>query len=191
MDIKQELAKAIHGDNFDVTEDGVYFPRQGIMAQGMYRERVNGGEWQYSKNLVVDQGLAHILNVAMGVTPKPTGYYLALFSGATAPAPNWTAANFASVASEIVSTTEGHSGATRPVWTPSPAVTNTIDNFGAAASVTIATTGTLNVTGTALLTNSTRGGTAGALISATKYPAARTFQNGDVFEIGYRFALTV
>ena len=112
MDIKQELAKAIHGDNFDVTEDGVYFPRQGIMAQGMYRERVNGGEWQYSKNLVVDQGLAHILNVAMGVTPKPTGYYLALFSGATAPAPNWTAANLASVASEIVSTTEGHSGAT-------------------------------------------------------------------------------
>lgn len=191
MDIKQELAKAIHGDNFDVTEDGVYFPRQGIMAQGMYRERVNGGEWQYSKNLVVDQGLAHILNVAMGVTPKPTGYYLALFSGATAPAPNWTAANFASVASEIVSTTEGHNGATRPVWTPSPAVTNTIDNFAAAASVTIATTGTLNVTGTALLTNSTRGGTSGALISATKYPAARTFQNGDVFEIGYRFALTV
>lgn len=191
MDIKQELAKAIHGDNFDVTEDGVYFPRQGIMAQGMYRERVNGGEWQYSKNLVVAQGLAHILNVAMGVAPKPAGYYLALFSGATAPAPNWTAANFTSVASEIVSTTEGHSGATRPVWTPSPAVTNTIDNFGAAASVTIATTGTLNVTGTALLTNSTRGGTSGALISATKYPAARTFQNGDVFEIGYRFALTV
>ena len=66
-----------------------------------------------------------------------------------------------------------------------------IDNFDAAASVTIATTGTLNVTGTALLTNSTRGGTSGALISATKYPAARTFQNGDVFEIGYRFALTV
>ena len=191
MDIKQELAKAIHGDNFDVTEDGVYFPRQGIMAQGMYRERVNGGEWQYSKNLVVTQGLAHILNVAMGVAPKATGYYLALFSGATAPAPSWTAANFASVASEIVSTTAGHSGATRPVWTPSPAVTNTIDNFGAAASVTIATTGTLNVTGTALLTNSTRGGTSGALISATRYPAARTFQNGDVFEIGYRFALTV
>lgn len=43
----------------------------------------------------------------------------------------------------------------------------------------------------AMLTSSAKGGTTGALISATKYPSARVFQDGDIFEIGYRLSLTV
>lgn len=159
--------------------------------KGEYYDRVNGGEWRLIPNLVVTEGQAHILNTALGSTAKPAGYYLALFSGAAAPAANWKAANFASVASEIISLTEGHTTATRPVWTPTNTNTNSIDNLTSVASVTIATASTLNVTGAALLTNSTRGGTSGALISAAKYPATRTLQNGDVYEIGYRLSLTV
>ena len=164
-----------------------------VLARGEYFGRVNGGEWaKEGDNLIVLEGLAHILSVALGATPKPAGYYLALFSGAAAQAANWTAANFAAVASEIVSLTEGYTSPTRPVWTPpASTATNSIDNMAAVASVTIATTGTLNVTGAALLTNSTRGGTTGVLVSATKYAAARTFQNGDTYDIGYRLSLTV
>ena len=138
----------------------------------------------------MNEGLAHLLNVAMGGKAKASGYYLALFGGATAPAANWTAANFAAVASEIVSVTEGYTNATRPQWTPTDTTTNQIDNFTATASVTIATSSQLNVTGAALLTNSTKGGTSGTLISATKYSAARTFQDGDVYDIGYRLSFT-
>ena len=87
--LRKELATAIENEVYDVTEQGIYFPNQGVMAQGQYFDRVNGGEWSVNKNLVVTEGLAHILNVAMGSTPKPTAYYLALFSGATAPAPRW------------------------------------------------------------------------------------------------------
>lgn len=164
-----------------------------VYARGEYFGRVNGGEWRKEgDNLIVLEGLAHILSVAFGQTAKPAGYYLALFSGATAPAANWTAANFAAVASEIVSMTEGYTSPTRPVWTPpASTATGSIDNMASIASVTMATAGTLNVTGAAMLTNSTRGGTTGALISATKYPVARTFQNGDTYDIGYRVSLTV
>ncbi|TEU23378.1 hypothetical protein [Alkanindiges illinoisensis] len=189
--LRKELAQALNKDQYDMTGQGLYFPRQGIMAMGQYFDRINGGEWQETPNLVVTEGLAHILNVALGSKVKSSGYYLALFSGATAPAANWTAANFASVASEVISLTEGYSGATRPQWNPVDTATNSIDNMTATASVTIATSSTLNVTGAALLTNSTRGGTTGTLISATKYAAARTFQNGDVYDIGYRLSLTV
>jgi hypothetical protein len=42
-----------------------------------------------------------------------------------------------------------------------------------------------------LLTNNTRGGTTGALVSATKYAAARVFQNADTYDVGYRLSLTV
>ena len=164
-----------------------------VYARGEYFGRVNGGEWvKEGDNLIVLEGLAHILSVAFGATPKPASYHLALFSGAAAPAANWTAATFAAAASEIVSMTEGYTSATRPVWTP-PANTATasIDNMAAVASLTIATASQLNVTGAALLTDSGRGATTGKLISATKYPVPRVFQNGDVYDLGYRVSLTV
>ncbi len=187
---KHDLQDDLQAGNYEATEQGVYFPKQGIVARGEYFDRINGGEWHTTGNLVVNEGLTHLLNVALGSTAKPAGYYLALFSGATAPAANWTAANFASVASEIVSMTEGYTNATRPSWTPANTSTNSIDNFASVASLTIATAATLNVTGAAMLTNSVRGGTTGTLISASKYAAARTFQNGDVYEVGYRLSFS-
>ena len=180
----------LQAGRYEMTENGLYFPVQKVLANGEYFDRINGGQWQATKNLVVDEGLAHILNVAMGAKAKAAGYYLALFSGATAPAANWTAANFASVAAEIVSMTEGYTNATRPQWSPVDTNTNSIDNFAAVAKVTIATSSQLTVTGAAMLTNSVKGGTSGTLISASKYTAARTFQNGDEYEIGYRLSFT-
>ena len=79
----------------------------GITFNGEYYHRVNGGPWERADNLVVNEGISHILNVALGSKAKTAKYYLALFGGATAPASTWTAANFAAVASEIVSGTEG------------------------------------------------------------------------------------
>ena len=192
MNLRQELAADIAAERFDVTANGIYFPRQGVVANGEYFGRVNGGAWaKEGDNLIPTEGLAHLLNVALGTTAKPAGLYLALFSGATAPAANWGAASFAAVASEIVSQTEGYTAATRPLWTPVNTNTGSIDNLASVASLTIATASQLNVTGAALLTNSTRGGTTGALVSASLYAAPRVFQNGDIYELGYRINLTV
>lgn len=192
MQLQREVSKALAQGDFQVTDDGILFPRQGILAQGEYFGRVNGGAWEKEgDNLITTEGLAHILNVALGATAKPAGYFLALFSGAAAPAANWTAAGFAATANEITSMSEGYTAATRPTWTPGTATSGSIDNLTAVASVTIATAASLNVTGAALLTNSTRGGTGGVLVSASKYAAARTFQNNDTYEIGYRLNLTV
>lgn len=189
--LKKEICTAIAKEHYDMTESGLVFPSLDVLAKGEYFDRVNGGEWSRTPNLVVTEGLAHILNTALGAKAKTANYYLALFSGATAPAANWTAANFTSVASEIVSMTEGYTNATRPVWTPTEANGNSIDNMTSAASVTIATASTLNVTGAAMLSNPTKGGTTGVLVSATKYATARTFQSGDIYEVGYRLSLTV
>ena len=191
--LKKELAKAIHNENFDVTESGLYFPTQSVGVKGEYFDRINDGEWMQTQNLITKEGLIDVLNTYfINSKAKQAGFYLALFSGATAPAANWTAANFATVANEITSLTEGYTSATRPQFVPTSATDQTyIDNLANTARLTIVTSSQLNVTGTALLTNSARGGTTGVLISATKYAAARTFQNGDTYDVGYRFALTV
>ncbi len=189
--INKLLLKDLDNEVFDQTEEGIYFPRHGIQAQGMYFDRVNGGDWVTTPNKVVKEGLIYILNSSIGSKAKASGFYLALFSGSTAPADNWTAANFDAVASEIKSLTEGYTSPTRPQYIPTDATDNTyIDNQANVAKLTIATSSQLNVTGSAVLTTSARGGTTGALISATKYAAARVFQDGDTFEVGYRIALT-
>lgn len=180
-----EINKDVPNDNHHATQ------QHDFKFGGKYFHRVNGGPWEEASNLVVDEGIAHILNTAFGSKPKTPKYYIALFSGATAPANNWKAENFAAVASEIVSGTEGYTNATRPEWVSTDTNGNSIDNMVTAASLTIATSGTLTVTGAALLTSPTKGGTTGTLISASKYPVARTFQNGDIYEIGYRLSATV
>ena len=190
--LRAEVAREIRAQRFDVTHEGVFFPRLGALATGEYFGRVNGGKWQKEgNNLIVTEGFAHMLTSTFDkATPKAAGHYLAIIAGSTAPAANWTAQSFAAVASEIVSMTEGHTGATRPEWTAAKTNTGSIDNMAAAASLTIATAGTLNVTGAALLTSNQRGGTTGALVSASLYPVPRTFQNGDVYDLGYRVNLT-
>lgn len=185
------LLAAVNANDYTTNDDGSITTGKGITAKGEYFDRINGGEWTRTENLIPTEGLAHILNVALGTTPKPASYHLALFSAAAQPQASWTAASFSSTASEIVSSTEGYSSATRPTWTPANTSTNSIDNMAAVAKVTMKTASTLTVQGAAMLTSSTKGGTTGALISASKYAAPRVFQDGDTYEIGYRISLTV
>lgn len=185
------LAAAILRGDVLQTNEGVLFPLMGILAKGEYFGRVNGGAWEKEgDNLITTEGLAHILNVSLGGAAKPAGYYIALYGANATPVANWSAASFPAAASEITSLTEGYTAATRPVWTPNVADGGSIDNLGSPAQLTIATASSLNVYGAALLSTNTRGGTAGVLVSASKYAAMRTFQNGDTYEVGYRINLT-
>lgn len=187
------VSAALSSGAFTDNKNGSITTDSGITASGMYYDRVNGGEWSESPNLITDEGLNHMLNVAFGTTPKPAGYYLALFSAAAQPQATWTAATFATQASEIVSMTEGYSSATRPEWKSINTSTKAIDNLDptTVAKVTIKTASTLTVQGAAILTNSSKGSTTGVLISASKYPSTRVFQDNDSYEIGYRLALTM
>lgn len=189
--LASSLLAAVSANDYTSNDDGSITTGQGITAKGEYYDRINGGEWTRTENLIPTEGLAHILNVALGTTPKPASYHLALFSAAAQPQASWTASGFASTASEIVSMTEGYSAATRPTWTPANTSTNSIDNMAAVAKVTMKTASSLTVQGAAMLTSSAKGGATGALISASKYASPRVFQDGDTYEIGYRISLTV
>ena len=85
--LRKELSQALHDEVYDVTEDGIYFPKQGVQASGEYFDRINGGDWQRTPNLIVEEGLAHILNVALGPKAKPPGYYLPCSAAAPARKP--------------------------------------------------------------------------------------------------------
>lgn len=132
----------------------------------------------------------YLLTVGLYNGTKLPTWNLALYAANYTPLANLTAASFPATASEITSNTEGYTEATRRVWTPSAPSANMIDNLANKAAFTIATASSLTVNGAALLSESAKGAVTGKLVSATKFAAARTLYNTDVFNLAYRVQLT-
>ena len=158
-----------------------------FFGRGTYYLFIDGELVEQKTNKIPKEALIYFLRAGLLGQSQLTNFYLALFSGAVNPQDNWTAANFAANASEIVSTTEGYSGSNRPVWTPnSTSLTEPIvSNTNNLASYSIVASSTLNVSGSALLSTAPRGGTSGTLISATRYKNVHTVNNGSVLQVGY------
>jgi hypothetical protein len=189
MNLNKHALAFLKAGDYELTDGGILI-HGCIMGKGEYFESVNGQDERIHPNLLPTEGINFILGVALGAIAKAAGFFVAPFSGAVTPAANWTAANFAATASEITSQTEGFSGVTRPAWTPGVAAAGAIDNLAAKATFNIVCTTTININGAAILTDNTRGGTAGSLISASRFAATRVVYNGDVWDCGYRVTLT-
>lgn len=188
--LAKDIRRAIRTNKYELSEEGVFIPGANGYGNGVFIEYVNGQEAGINKNRLVDQGLVHLLNVVLGGEAKQAAWYVPLFSGNVSVAANWTAATFASQASEIVSTTEGYAGANRPTWTGSAATTPTMNNNAAPALYTIATAATLTVRGAALISSQARGATTGVLWAASRFANDRQLQNGDEYGIKYSTTFT-
>jgi hypothetical protein len=163
--------------------------RGGIRAVGRYVHSVNGKDVRYDYNLVPTEGIAYFLGVGLAATAKLSAWFLAPYSGNVDPAANWTGANFASLATEIVSLTEGFSNTTRPAWTPGAVTAGVIGNLAAKAVFNVVCTTNVNIAGAGMLSVNTRGGTTGTLVSASRFSSVRAVYNGDAFELGYEVEL--
>ncbi len=189
--LNREVLTAIRKENYKSHGDGVIsLLNDGIVIRGEYTEGSDLMGWRTHKNLLTDQGIIHILNVNLGSVAKISTWYLAPFAGATTPAGAWTAANFTSNSTEITSGSEGYSESVRQTYVTADATSSDqIDNYASKAAFTIVTASSLSVTGLGLLSVSTKGGTTGVLLSASKFTSARVLQNTDVWNAGYRVAL--
>jgi hypothetical protein len=187
---KREFAADLASGDYEVTPEGVVFPRKSAIAVGEYFHTVNGGDEQISKNMIVDQGILHFLDVVLGAASKISAWYLAPYATAITPAANWTAANFTANSGENTSTTEGFVETTRVLYVPAAAAAGAISNLASRAAFTVNCTTSININGAGLLSSNVRGGTTGVLVSATRFAAQRVLFDDDIFELGYRVTLT-
>jgi hypothetical protein len=185
----REFRNWVAQGEYEASEGGVLINKS-AMLRGTYSLFVNNEQVDEFHNLIPTEGIAFILDVALGDTAKAAGFYLAPFANGVNPAANWTAASFAATAGEITSQVEGYSEATRPEWAVTTSAAGVIGNLASKAAFSIVCTSTLNISGMALLTSNVRGGTSGALISASRYPSVRVVNNGDGFSVGYTVSLT-
>lgn len=191
-----EFRRYIRNFKYEVSPQGIYFPRAHALCRGLYEHWVTGYESELAldHNIIPDQGLNHMLDVVCYTAGSQTtigNWYLALHSGTGTPDATLTAANYNSTLNEITSGSEGYSEATRVEWVADTVdTTNTeIINDAAPSAFTIVTASSLAVNGAAILSASAKGSTSGYCLSGGKFSATRNLANTDVFNLKYKVDL--
>lgn len=191
-DVRQhfgEFLRWLRSGKVEQTVEGVILGGS-VRARGIYTPYIDGVAQAREPNLVPLEGLEYFLSAGLGADTQQTAWYLALFSGAVTPVAGWTAANFATNASEITSSVEGYSNPTRPQWMPDAVSGGIIANAGSLAAYNIVCTTNISIAGAGLLSSSVKGGAGGILASATRFETPHTVNNGSTFELGYEVELT-
>ena len=190
IDIKKharEIGRHLRNRKWEQTPGGILIDRGGMNAlmNGAFIDTLNGEDPQLSPNLVVDQGLIHVLNTVFAGAAQVTQWYIGLFSGNVTPQPNWTAANVVANATELT----GYAPSTRPGFTVAPVSAPSLGNTGSEANFAFDASGPYIARGAFLISVSNKGSTTGVLMAATRFAADRAGLNSPD-ELGVRYVLT-
>lgn len=183
----REIGRHLRNRKWEQTPGGILIDRGGMNAlmNGAFIDTLNGEDPQLSPNLVVDQGLIHVLNTVFAGAAQVTQWYIGLFSGNVTPQPNWTAANVVANATELT----GYAPSTRPGFTVAPVSAPSLGNTGSEANFAFDASGPYTARGAFLISVSNKGSTTGVLMAATRFAADRAGLNSPD-QLGVRYVLT-
>lgn len=171
--------------NFEQSAGGILMPANELKVGGIFAiEHIRKGELidrEEQHNLVVNEGLDHVLNTIFHSGTQIGTWYLGLFEGNYTPAANVTAATIASAATE----TTAYDEATRPEYTEAAAASQSITNSANKATFTFNATKTIY--GAFLVSNSTKGSTSGTLFSAARFNTPKQVVDDDQLLLTYTF----
>jgi len=160
--------------------------RDGSLARGkFYLEHYRDGKListSVAENIVVDEGLQEFLAVTLMAAPQNTaGFFIGMFKGNYTPVAGDNAANIAANSTE---STE-YASATRMAWTPNAAIQNNAISNSDNPAIFVANA-TVDWYGAFLISDATKGGTAGKLIAAAKFPVVRNMLDTDTLHVTYQ-----
>lgn len=153
------------------------------LASGVYIiEHVRDGkviDRQECPNLVVDEGLTHMLGVTFNSVTQISGWYLGIYETNYTPQADDDATNVASRTTESTAYNEG----TRVSWQKGAVAANAISNSANRATFTMNATKTIY--GCFLVSNSAKQAVSGTLISVAPFTNARSVISGDELVVTY------
>jgi hypothetical protein len=159
----------------------------GIFTHQHIRDGEVIGEWEESANIVVDEGLNHILDVSLSVGTQTSAFYIGLFKNNYAPQASDVAATFSGVGVANEATTE-YSELTRPQWVEVGPVAKVITNSASPAVFTFASP--IDIYGALLATLPTKATVSGKLIAASKFTSVRSMLAADVLNVTYTLTIS-
>ncbi len=171
--------------DFEKSAGGILIPTSHMIVGGVFHvEHIREGELidEFDcPNLVVNQGLDHLLNTVFTGSTQVNPWYLGLFEGNYTPVAAVTAATITAASTECVA----YSESTRQEFVEAGASAQQITNSANKATFTINATKTIY--GAFLVSNNTKSSTAGTLFSAARFAAAKAVVASDQILLTYTF----
>jgi len=141
-----------------------------------------GLKWEESyENLVVNEGLDHILDVALSGGAQDTSWFVGLLAATPSPAATWTATEIAT--NDFVNYDE----ATLQAWTDGGVSGQSVDNSASPAAFTISTNGS-SIGGAYLIGTNAKATPAGTLYAAGAFTGGnKAADDGDTLQVTATF----
>lgn len=178
--LPQNVVDALQNGDYIETKQGILLPSVGATMYGLVSYNKRGEPEEMTKNLIVTAGLNYLLGVALKALTPITQWHVAVFSGDVEPQASWSAANFATNATEFTQ----YAGSTRVAWSGGTVAAGAVDSFSSKASFESSIDGA-TIRGAALISSSVKSGTAGVLLGATRFPSAKSLDTGEILDVGY------
>lgn len=169
--------------DYQKSAGGVLLPITDFQLGGRFAcEHYRKGElidaWD-APNLVVNEGLNHILDVQFAAATQVTAWYVGLFEANYTPVATVTAATISAASTECTAYDE----ATRVAYNEAAAASQSITNSANKATFTFNATKTIY--GAFLISNSTKGGTSGKLFAASQFSSSKAVVDDDQLLVTY------
>lgn len=182
----RELVRAIENHHYEMSPNGVHFPRQGLVVAGQFKTMINGRDPQIDPNIVPAEGIARILKSGINTT-----LYIAPFLNDITLLSTLTAATFDSSLQEFTAYDE----TSRRQWViptdPDDGVyTNEASPASFTAAASVGTGAGVDIIGAGILSVATKEATTGFLVCASKFTGSRNVKTGDVLTVEYSIAGT-
>jgi hypothetical protein len=155
----------------------------GVFACEQYRKGELIDQWE-DHNLVVNEGLNHILDVQFHGATQITTWYLAPFEGNYTPIATLTAATVTAAATECTAYDE----ATRVAFDEAAPASQAISNVASKATFTFNATKTIY--GMFLVSAAAKSATSGKLFAAARFATSKAVEDDDQLLVSYTFTAT-
>ncbi len=132
-------------------------------------------------NLVVNEGLNHILNVEFNGATQVTTWYLSVFEGNYTPVAGLTAATYVAASTECTA----YADSNRPTYVEAASTAQSLTNSASRGSFVFNATKTIY--GAALLSVATKSSGSGTLFSAARFSTSKAVESGDELLLTYTF----
>jgi len=174
-----------NGVNYEKNDAGLLLPKQGLIVGGRFLvTHLRKGKIiseEECKNLVVNEGLNHILDVVFNGATQVSPWYVGLFEGNYTPVAGVVASTIASASTE----TTAYDESVRQTYVEAAAASQSTTNSASRATFTFNATKTIY--GAFLISNSTKGGTTGTLLAAARFGSSKAVVDDDQLLVTYTF----
>lgn len=168
---------------YEKTSGGILMPSTKVALGGVFHGQiVRDGkiiEEFEDHNLVVNEGLNHLLNVVFNGATQIATWYCGLFEGNYTPVAGLTAATVTSASTECTA----YTASTRVEYTEAASSAQSMTNSASRASFVFNATKTIY--GAFLVSASAKSATTGTLFSAARFSSSKAVESGDELLLTY------